>query len=130
MRPSYVALAMAFAPSLALAGAAGPPLAPKRPVTDTYNGVQVADDYRWLENYSDPAVRQWSDGQNQYARGYLDRLPARAVLYDQLKKLYTHPSPSYSALTSRPGVLFALKSEPPKEQPLLVTLASPDDIAS
>jgi prolyl oligopeptidase len=130
MQPSYLAFAMAFAPSLALAGAAGPPPTPKKPVTDTYNGVQVVDDYRWLENYSDPAVRQWSDRQNEYARAYLDRLPARAALYDQLKRLYTHPSPSYYALVSRPGVLFALKSEPPKEQPLLVTLASPDDAAS
>jgi prolyl oligopeptidase len=131
MQPSRLALALPLALACFLAGAAGPPpLAPKRPVTDTYNGVQVVDDYRWLENYSDPAVRQWSDGQNQYARGYLDRLPARAILYDQLKSLYTHSSPSYFALISRPGVLFALKSEPPKEQPLLVTLASPDDAAS
>src|SRR5580692_11354830 len=107
MQPSYFALALAFVPALTLAGAAGPPaLAPKRPVTDTYNGVQVVDDYRWLENYSDPAVRQWSDGQNQYARGYLDRLPARAILFDQLKQLYTHPSARYFALDSRPGLLF------------------------
>jgi prolyl oligopeptidase len=126
-QPSYLALALAFA----LSSTGGPPPpAPKKPVTDTYNGVQVVDDYRWLENYSDPAVRQWSDRQNQYARGYLDRLPARAVLYDQLKGLYTHTSPRYFALISRPGLLFALKSEPPKEQALLVTLASPDDTAS
>jgi prolyl oligopeptidase len=131
MQPSRVALALALALAGSLAGAAGPPPpTPKKPVTDTYNGVQVVDDYRWLENYSDPAVRQWSDRQNQYARGYLDRLPARAALYDELKRLYTHPSPGYFALTSRPGLLFALKSEPPKEQELLVTLASPDDTAS
>jgi len=131
MQPSCLALALPFALALALAGATGsPPPTPKKPVTDTYNGVQVVDNYRWLENYSDPAVRQWSDQENQYARGYLDRLPARAVLYDQLKQLYTHPSPGYFALVSRPGLLFALKSEPPKEQALLVTLASPDDTAS
>ena len=122
---------LAHLPRLWLAGAAAqPPPTPKKPVTDTYGGVQVGDNYRWLENYSDPAVRQWSDKQNQYARSYLDRLPARAIVYDELKKLYTQPSPRYFALTSRPGLLFALTSQPPKEQPLLVTLASPDDTAS
>ena len=37
-----------------------PPLpdTPKKPVTDTYQGVQVIDDYRWLEPPADPEVRQ------------------------------------------------------------------------
>src|SRR6202795_4417069 len=106
----------------------GPPVAPKKPVTDVYQGVSVTDDYRWLENYSDPAVRSWSDAQNQYARKYLDALPLRATLYDQLKRLYSQPSPRYSALQTRPGALFALKNQPPQEQPLLVLLKSADDL--
>ena len=107
-----------------------PPVAPKKPVTDVYQGVSVTDDYRWLENYSDPAVRAWSDGQNQYARKYLDSLPARAALYDELKRLYSQPSPRYSALQTRPGALFALKHQPPLEQPLLVLLKSADELDS
>jgi prolyl oligopeptidase len=107
-----------------------PPAAPKRPGTDVYHGVSVTDDYRWLENYSDPDVRSWSDAQNQYARKYLDALPARAALYDELKRLCSQPSPRYSALQTRPGVLFALKNQPPQEQPLLVHLKSPDDLES
>jgi prolyl oligopeptidase len=75
-------------------------------------------------------VRQWSDAQNRYARAYLDALPARASVYDELKRLYTHPSPRYFALATRAGLLFALKSQPPKEQPLLVVLASPDEVGS
>ena len=117
--------------ALALGAPGGsPPPAPRRPVTDTYHGVKVVDDYRWLENYSDPAVRQWSASENGYARAWLDGLPARAAIYRELKRLYTHPSPGYFALTSRAGLLFALKSLPPKEQALLVTLASPGDIKS
>jgi prolyl oligopeptidase len=99
-------------------------------VTDVYHGVSVADDYRWLENYSDPAVRAWSDAQNQYARKYLDALPVRAALYDGLKRLYSQRSPRYSALQTRPGALFALKNQPPQEQPFLVLLKSPDDLGS
>jgi prolyl oligopeptidase len=58
---------------------AQPPPSPKKPVTDVYNGVSVTDDYRWLENYSDPAVRAWSDAQNKYASKYLDSLANRAT---------------------------------------------------
>src|SRR5205823_13013003 len=39
-------------------------------------------------------------------------------------------SPSYSSLVSRPGILFAMKFQPPKQQPILVTLASADDLKS
>jgi hypothetical protein len=40
--------------------AAGPPATPKKPVTDAYHGVKVVDDYRWLEDINDPAVRAGS----------------------------------------------------------------------
>ncbi|HLZ96480.1 MAG TPA: prolyl oligopeptidase family serine peptidase [Steroidobacteraceae bacterium] len=109
-----------------LASAASPPATPKKPVTDVYHGIKVVDDYRWLEDASNPAVRSWSAAQNQFARLYLDALPARASLYERLKKLRSYPSPRYFSLTYRRDVLFAIKRQPPKEQPFLVTLASPD----
>ncbi len=106
---------------------AQPPPALKKPVTDVYNGVTVTDDYRWLEDYADPAVRSWSAAENTYARKYLDALPLHESIYEQLKRLYSQPSPHYSDLRARAGVLFALKTQPPEEQPLLVTLKSADD---
>src|SRR5579863_2140270 len=102
-----------------VAGLAQPPATPKKPVTDTYHGIQVTDDYRWLENYSDPAVRAWSDSQNLYARKFLDALPLRSALSEELKKLYTYRTLRYFGLTPRNGVLFAVKVEPPAEQPVL-----------
>src|SRR4030095_8351625 len=50
---------------------------PKKPVTDEYQGVKVQDDYQWLEKDDDPAVKAWSDAQNQRTRKYLDKLPDR-----------------------------------------------------
>src|SRR5258708_14176433 len=93
----------------AIASAQQPPPTPKKPVIDVYHGVSVTDDYRWLENYSDPAVRAWSDAQNRYARHILDALPMRATVLQALNKLMSAPSPSYFALRSRPGALFAIK---------------------
>ena len=33
----------------------------KKPVTVTYDKVKVTDDYRWLENFDDPAVKEWAN---------------------------------------------------------------------
>jgi prolyl oligopeptidase len=106
------------------------PATSKKPVTDVYHGVKVVDDYRWLEDFNDPAVRAWADSENRYSRAYLDALPQRAALYEQLKRLLSYPSPRYRSLARRRDIFFALKQQPPKEQPALVTLASPDDPAS
>jgi len=106
------------------------PPTPQRPVTDTYHGVKITDNYRWLEKDADPEVKAWSAAQNRYARAFLDAQPTRAVLQDQLTKLYGGSSSSYSALRYRSGVLFALKSQPPKEQPLLVWMTSASDPAA
>src|SRR4051794_25705781 len=106
------------------------PATPQRPVTDIYHGVKITDNYRWLEKDSDPEVKAWSAAQNRYARAFLDAQPTGAALKDQLTKLYGRSSASYSALRCRSGVLFALKSQPPKEQPLLVSMRSSIDPAA
>ena len=41
-------------------------------VQATYHGTTVTDDYRWLENWADPAVKTWSQAQNAHARAVLD----------------------------------------------------------
>ena len=109
---------------------AAEPATPKKPVTDEYQGVKVQDDYQWLEKDDDPEVKAWSDTQNQHTRAYIDKLPDRAAIEKQLTEWYAKTSPSYSSLVSRPGILFAMKFQPPKQQQMLVTLASPDDLKS
>ena len=47
---------------LATAALAEPPATKKEPVKDTYHGVTVTDDYRWLEDWNNPQVKAWSDG--------------------------------------------------------------------
>src|SRR5205809_6107935 len=106
------------------------PETPKKPVSTKYQGVTVEDPYQWLENDNDPQVKSWSDAQNQRTRQYLDKLPDRAAIEKQLTEWYAKTSPSYSSLVSRPGILFAMKFQPPKQQPLLMTLASADDLKS
>ena len=106
------------------------PDTPKKPVTTEYQGVTVEDPYQWLEADDDSQVKAWSDAQNQQTRKNLDSFPDRAAIEKQLQEWYAKTSPSYSSLVSRPGILFAMKFQPPKQQPLLVTLASADDLKS
>ena len=106
------------------------PDTPKKPVATEYHGVTVEDPYQWLEADDDSQVKAWSDAQNQQTRKNLDSFPDRAAIEKQLQEWYAKTSPSYSSLVSRPGILFAMKFQPPKQQPLLVTLASADDLKS
>lgn len=106
------------------------PATPKRPVTSEYFGVKVTEDYRWLENGQDPEVRAWVEAQNRVSHGILSAYPAQAAIKKHLKELYSQTSSTYYSLQKKGNVLFALKDQPPKEQPFLVTIKSPDDTSS
>ena len=110
--------------------AAASPTTEKKPVTDEYHGVKVVDEYRWLEESGSPAVKAWTAAQNEYLRAWLDARPDRAEIEGKLTALYAKDTASHSGIVSRPGRLFALKFQPPKQQRLLVTLASADELAS
>jgi prolyl oligopeptidase len=107
-----------------------PPPTPKRPVLDSYHGVAVGDDYRWLENAADPEVRKWSDAQNAYTRSFLDALPDRDAIAKRARELLGTASADYFDLRWAGGRLFALEDRPPAQQPFLVVMKSPDDPAS
>jgi prolyl oligopeptidase len=102
----------------------------KKPVTDEYHGVKVVDEYRWLEDGDSAAVKAWTSAQNQYSRTWLDSRVDRSGIESKLKAMYAQDTPSHTGLVARPGLLFALKFQPPKQQRLLVTLTSPNDLAS
>jgi prolyl oligopeptidase len=100
-------------------------ITPKKRVTDNYHGVSVVDDYRWLENGNDPIVREWTERQNQHTRAVLNHIPSLEAIRGRVKELMT-ASTDYFELSYRGGKIFALKSEPPKEQPFLITVESAD----
>src|SRR5689334_19779975 len=124
-------LAASLLASLALAATAAPlgyPAAPKKPVTDTFFGTKVTEDYRWLEDGKDPAVRAWSQAQMKVTREYVDALPILPKLRAELKDLYGNAPPVHRDLKFA-GSLFALKRQPPKNQPFLVVMKDPADAA-
>ncbi|MGE5175817.1 MAG: prolyl oligopeptidase family serine peptidase [Hyphomicrobiales bacterium] len=106
------------------------PKAPRHAVTDTYWGVRVPDDYQYMEHADDPAVRTWVLGQDAATRAWVDRHPDHGAILDRITSLTHSNSPDYYDATYRSGRLFVMKEAPPKEQPLLVSLADPDDPGS
>ena len=109
------------------AGDAGAPAAARRPVADTYHGVQVWDSYRWLEDPNNKQVRDWSAAQDKRSRHYLDALPQRARIYDQLLRQISAASSSFRSLHAVGGKIFALYDQPPKQQPMIAVLTSAVD---
>jgi prolyl oligopeptidase len=86
---------------------------------DTYHGVKVADPYRWLEDWSDEQVRRWSAAQNAHARDYLDQVPQAKDIRARVRQILAAKTVSYSAAAYRRGKIFAIKRQPPKQQPFL-----------
>lgn len=101
-----IAIAIAIAITLTLTSAAtaeGLPATPKIPVTDVYHGVRVSEDYRWLEDGEDPAVRRWSEAQNATARRHLDNLPSVARLRARVSEILSPQSARFSRLAASGG---------------------------
>jgi prolyl oligopeptidase len=63
------------------------PIAPIEPVTDNYFGTDVVDNYRYMEDFNDPAVQQWVKAQADYTIETLAQLPGRDAFFDRLKEL-------------------------------------------
>ena len=74
-RPTIASLALLLLPALA---AASVPVAPVRPVTDTYFGETVTDPYRWLEDLQSTETIAWMKTSSEAARKQLDAIPGRA----------------------------------------------------
>jgi prolyl oligopeptidase len=103
------------------------PATPQHPVTDQYQGVSVTDPYRWLENAQDPAVHQWSLTQDARTRNYLDGLPLRERMYQRLMKQISATSPFYDHLQVAGDRVFALYTQPPKQQRMIALLTNAAD---
>jgi prolyl oligopeptidase len=74
--------------------ASGPPPTPALRNVELMHGVEIVDDYRWLEALEEDSdeVRAWTTLQNEYTRRILDNLPGRRRLERQLGELMSLPS--------------------------------------
>jgi prolyl oligopeptidase len=128
--PRLPAVALCCVAGAAVAATIPPPATPAGNTVDVIQGTKVADPYRWLETAADPKVQSWSDAQNARTRAYLDALPDSEAIKSRLTKLITATSPAYSQLEARGDLVFAMYSDPAKQQPTLVALDAKADPGS
>lgn len=121
-----IAIAL-LASTASLNGAlAAPPASAKKPVTDTYHGTSVTDDYRWLEDWNNAEVKTWSEAQNAHARSVLDKLPKVEPIRKRLTEIMSAPTVFFGGLTIIGDNLFAIRSRPPKQHSELVVMPGAD----
>ena len=104
-------------------------MTPKRPITETFHGVTVVDDYRWLEDDKAPEVKAWVGKQNALTRKYLDSIPQRPEIARRVEKLLAEKTVSRYDFQYRGGRVFAQRNAPPKNQSALVVLPRNLDVA-
>ncbi len=103
--------------------------APRIPVTDTFHGVDVTEDYRWLEDASSAETIAWTKAQQHRSRTYFGGIPGRDALRARVEQLKSERT-TYQRLLSGGSTFFALKVQTPRQQPFLVALTDLDDPAA
>ncbi|MDQ6803231.1 MAG: prolyl oligopeptidase family serine peptidase [Acidobacteriota bacterium] len=63
------------------------PVTEAKPVTETIQGVEMTDPYRWLEDQDSPATRDWIHRENAYTDAMLGQLPDKSRIADRIESL-------------------------------------------
>ena len=100
------------------------------PITDTYHGVDVTEDYRWLEDASSDETMTWTKAQQERTGAYFAGIPWRDALRARVEQLLKAEGATYKRLLPGGSTIFALKVQAPKQQPFLVALTDLDDLSS
>ncbi len=98
-------------------------------VTDTYHGVEVSEDYRWLEESSSAEAKAWTAAQDAETRAYLDAVPGRAAVEARFQEILAVDSTAYDQVKRGGSTYFLLKRQPPLQQPFLVSVSDLGDLA-
>src|ERR1051326_5829127 len=100
------------------------PLTRKTNIVDDYNGVKVADPYRWLEDDNSPETRAWVEAQNKVTSAYFRRLDRLPAIRARLTELWNYER--YGVPFKEGGRYFFTKNDGLQNQSVLYTMVSLD----
>jgi|WetSurMetagenome_2_1015567.scaffolds.fasta_scaffold32308_1 prolyl oligopeptidase len=63
----------------------------KVPHTDNYFGVEVKDDYQWMEDQQNPDLKDFVKEQNNLTFDYLSKIPFREKIRNRLTEIWNYP---------------------------------------
>ena len=93
------------------------PTSKKVEQTDNYHGTTVSDPYRWLEDDRSAETMAWVKAENEVTFSYLDKIPYRKTIYDQLEKVVNYPK--YSAPSRKGDWFYFSKNDGLQNQSIL-----------
>ncbi|MCE7065389.1 prolyl oligopeptidase family protein [Dyadobacter sp. CY326] len=85
--------------------------------TDDYHGVKVSDPYRWLEDDRSAETGEWVKAQYAVTFGYLDKIPFKGKIFQDLEKAYNYPK--YSAPRKKGDFYYFYKNDGLQNQAVL-----------
>jgi prolyl oligopeptidase len=97
--------------------ASGPPKAEKRPLTETMHGVEITDNYRWLEDGTSPETQKWVEQEMSYTASILKPLSGRDAINKRLTELLSIGSISQPEIGGK--YYFYTRREGMQNQPVL-----------
>ncbi|MEO9571000.1 MAG: prolyl oligopeptidase family serine peptidase [Polaribacter sp.] len=62
----------------------------KKPVIDSYFGIEIIDNYRWLEDDRSKETEAWVKAENKVTFDYLSKIPYREQLKSRLSELWNY----------------------------------------
>jgi prolyl oligopeptidase len=99
-------------------GALNYPKTPVRPVVETLHGQKIVDEYRWLEDLTNPEVKGWIKDQTSHFRNITKRILGRETIRRRVEEL----SRIEETLLPRETATgwFYRRKLPTKQQPVLL----------
>ena len=92
-------------------------IAPVRPVTDTYHGIEIIDNYRYMENIKSDDVQDWIRSQASYASEVLNSLDQKNYFYNRLEEVDKgKPFNIYRIWRMKNGSVFYIKRKSDENQ--------------
>jgi prolyl oligopeptidase len=96
---------------------AAPPKATVKPIIDIFHGTKVLDNYRWLEDGTNPETQKWVAEELAYTRALLDPLPGRDAIHQRLTELLSIGNITPPEIAGK--YYFYTKREGMQNQPIL-----------
>lgn len=92
---------------------------------DDYDGIKVADPYRWLEDVDSEDTKAWVQAQNKVTDAYLRQIPERTQLRKRLTELWNYER--YGVPVKQGGRYFYLGNRGLQNQSVLYTAKRLDE---
>ena len=93
------------------------PSATRGTQVDVYQGVSIADPYRWLEDTDAPATKVWVEAENKLSDSFLASIPERPAIKNRLTQIWNFAR--YSAPFKEGGRYFYFENTGLQNQSVL-----------